>query len=803
MDFRATKTDGQREDEEAERLIRPLPKKKPPRHDKRRERMELDRDPDVDGDPDLKGDPDLSMNYKTIGGSMVHRVAKKSQTKKVKVRRKEDGQVTEVTEETLRERGGDFEKVEDSTESQEQTGGTEALLSERVKKDPGFASRLKHLVDPTSDLGGLAEGNPGYPASILDKDLPPDIKTLGDLKQLAQKLLAPKVKEKGKKGPDKAPEAPPQKTPEDAPPTEVDKGAPTEEKPEEPKEKPPEKPEKSEKKKQPKEKPGPTRRVPSASEVASARRLVVDTFPPRLAGRFIEMHPDDIKSLVSNYNEFNSLGPINPKDIESEIAKAGKWSLDPNSIKPPESIKVDGKDVKLADLPEEEQTEAIQRHRMAVMGAQLAVRSRAISSMKKSGVPTKMAAKMTDFLLSTNGMPPEKRVEKAKEKAKELFVQASADSSMAAIDPRFGTPKTGPEKWKATKEGSRARVLSTLKDPLSKMLAVAAFQGEDYRRVVADHFGRSAKSPITDKDSPKVIFEKVKQAEDYFNKQSKNYPAELRAGLEDPSALFRVRVRHAVSNMDRKKGKELSNYLAKLDVSAYDDALREFKKSQKEFDKRLEKWKQSGQQGDAPIPPKPPVKPPEYDSVKPPNAKETRNKLDELLGVKKASFSSYLPNVYDALLARLGGDQQDRNGSRGVAAASQAEDIMTVKFAQEDADRILTRLDKMAAFIQSNHSKWGMSFETAKGLVNDLDRTADEIEKAANGSESFERRQVEVLKEAKVIQQDSDEKYMGTFNAPMAPKQTDSDEGYMSQFKDDQSVAVVDGKSTSGRPLAP
>jgi hypothetical protein len=59
----ATKTDAEREDEEAERLVRQSPKLKPPRKDRRRERME-DGDPDTDED-----DKDTSMNRKDIGAS--------------------------------------------------------------------------------------------------------------------------------------------------------------------------------------------------------------------------------------------------------------------------------------------------------------------------------------------------------------------------------------------------------------------------------------------------------------------------------------------------------------------------------------------------------------------------------------------------------------------------------------------------------------------------------------------------------------------------------------------------------------
>jgi hypothetical protein len=59
----ATKTEGEREDEEAERLVRNSPKKKPPRDDSRRERVNTRKDPDLDGN-----DADLSMNYKDTGG---------------------------------------------------------------------------------------------------------------------------------------------------------------------------------------------------------------------------------------------------------------------------------------------------------------------------------------------------------------------------------------------------------------------------------------------------------------------------------------------------------------------------------------------------------------------------------------------------------------------------------------------------------------------------------------------------------------------------------------------------------------
>ena len=71
----ATKTDAQREDEATEKLVKPSPKAKPPRHDLRNERVEAERDPDLDDTDD-----DLSLNFKKVASRsliamMAERVA--------------------------------------------------------------------------------------------------------------------------------------------------------------------------------------------------------------------------------------------------------------------------------------------------------------------------------------------------------------------------------------------------------------------------------------------------------------------------------------------------------------------------------------------------------------------------------------------------------------------------------------------------------------------------------------------------------------------------------------------------------
>lgn len=119
------------------------------------------------------------------------------------------------------------------------------------------------------------------------------------------------------------------------------------------------------------------------------------------------------------------------------------------------------------------------------------------------------------------------------------------------------------------------------------------------------------------------------------------------------------------------------------------------------------------------------------------------------------------------------------------------------------ASETLGLLDKAASSIQKNFAAWGLSKAAAKDLVNHLDKVADDLEVGVFGPESIAVRQVEVLKSAKVLQKDSDEAYMSAFEVDQGVIQSESDEPYMDAYADDQSSAVRDGKSTTGRPLAP
>lgn len=211
MDLLSTKTNPEREDEEADRLVRPAPKDKPPRRDRRREQMHVDKD------SDKESDPDLSKNYKDIGGStiaasLVLRWAKK---KKIPVKNKETDKVVWVTQKTLQKEKGKYEplKGEEAEKALSQkprkpsaqpdegaskskvkpeTGSTYTDLQDLAKGNEDVAKAFKALLstDPMS-LGSGVRNTPGMGDQLLsglfpNVKFPKGLKTLGDLEKALQ-----------------------------------------------------------------------------------------------------------------------------------------------------------------------------------------------------------------------------------------------------------------------------------------------------------------------------------------------------------------------------------------------------------------------------------------------------------------------------------------------------------------------------------------------------------------------------------------------------------------------------------------
>jgi hypothetical protein len=139
MDLWATKTNPEREDEEAERLVRPLPKVKPPRHDRRRERMDVDYDPDTD-----EKDPDESKNYKDIGGSIDALLCRWAKTTNVPVRNRDTGDVVPggVSPETLKKEPGKYEVIKPE-EAEAAKGKPKPKKGPKPKREPKEEGKAK------------------------------------------------------------------------------------------------------------------------------------------------------------------------------------------------------------------------------------------------------------------------------------------------------------------------------------------------------------------------------------------------------------------------------------------------------------------------------------------------------------------------------------------------------------------------------------------------------------------------------------------------------------------------------------
>jgi len=157
--FLATKTRSEKEEAEAERLIRPSPKKKPPRRDLERGRVN-----DSEDDPDEKQDKkDRSHNYKDSSFDLVAWWFKNARdTSTVRMRKVDTGRVVDVSPDTVSENPGAYEEVtgDDATDTDDaDPDATEDTPSDTPSSDP------KGDAPPKPDPSSL----PG-PTDLPDKD---------------------------------------------------------------------------------------------------------------------------------------------------------------------------------------------------------------------------------------------------------------------------------------------------------------------------------------------------------------------------------------------------------------------------------------------------------------------------------------------------------------------------------------------------------------------------------------------------------------------------------------------------------
>ena len=92
---------------------------------------------------------------------------------------------------------------------------------------------------------------------------------------------------------------------------------------------------------------------------------------------------------------------------------------------------------------------------------------------------------------------------------------------------------------------------------------------------------------------------------------------------------------------------------------------------------------------------------------------------------------------------------------------------------KQAASKILSRLDSTANEVEKLRDDGHLNPREANELLHNIDGFADRLQIAAFGEDAFRAFQ------AKVIERDSDEPWMDTFENPQKPIQTDPDENYM------------------------
>jgi len=790
-----TKTRTEREDEEAERLIRPSPKMKPPRRDLRRNTV-LETERDLERDLVREDEDEVTKEARVI----LRQLCASSDTDLVKVRRKEDDKVVNVSKETLKQDSASYDEVKEEEGSGLSESGLKHVtdLLSKAKEDPKFEEVLKSFFKPEG-LGGVVKSNPSYDVGnfkalgipkgqLTAKDLvdaltphmnsrglmqgpgtkppkKPKKKPTEEPSEKAPEEKSPEeepTKSPEEKAPEeKSPEEEPTKSPEEKPTEEPKKKKPADKptKPEKPAdkptkpEKPADKPTKPEKPEKPEKKPVKRRKF-SESEQFEARKRLYAALPNKLATKFFDAHPDDINDLVSSYKGMKLEGGAakllqEPGGLEKA---ATHYTLDPEQVTPPTEVTVKGEVVRLDSLPEMDRDREIAKHRAKVVGANLAIRSAAIKDLRKSGVPGKLATQSIDATLRAlrlpTGGPREAQIRKD---ASKLFLNSSAPLKVHTTSGRFGDQE-GETVYETTPKQKRTKTLKNLK-PTQKVLVESIYAGEDFAFAMAK-FGPKPGDKHND------LIQKITKAATFFAERQTTLDSTL-----NPYRTFLGRIREGLKDKHSAGGRRVLEEIAKHEHGNYKAQQRRHLKTDKS---KATPYRSNSQSNSLPGLSEAPTPP---DTVPIRNESESFEALKSLL--KVASF--YSP--YSSL-----------KGSGNNAGVYSMD-----KKAKQAANEALQGLDLVASVIEKNQEKWGLDFKLAKTLVNQLDKIADGLESGFFGEDSLLARQAELLKkEGALLEGDSDEKdYMSAFETPSDVIEGDSDEkGYMSLFDDDQTEAV-------------
>ncbi len=646
-----TKSDAEREDDEASRLVREAPRAKPPRHDRRRERMQTDRDSDTDGDPDLNG-KDRSLNFKTVGAvaRLVSRFAlktakrrsrsrkpkpfgkpkSKSKQERIPARSRETGETVLISPDTLKTEPGKYEPIDPDEEKrpgatvgkpQQPAPTDEAKPAQQPKQkkpkpkppEPDAAALGQQKTPQSGDVPGAAQPAPaGEPQAKPKKPRKP--KAPADGQGQAQKPEPAEPEKKPNAGDKPEPAAEGQEKPADD-----GKGKAT---------KPPPEPSVGDKLGI---KP-PQRREATAEETAEVNLMLADNLPPEVAARLIAkgIHPDDAKTVLSSYRAARARPMGNPAEFASKASKV--YQTDPDKVEPPKSWRVaDGKKVAFEDLSPEEQANAYREHQMQVVAISLAARSQ------------------LEEQLSFNGAMP-KDVVKA--------VTASLLGEQKASDPaEVFEAITQTKGFKKIPEGAAKKMMASVKgNDAAQALVKAYLEGNDYKRAKDLYLSQGV---FSERDDPKSIADGLLSARDFFKVQGAAYGTDGHEGAK----RFETKVLGKLRDLDINKYREVRSKIDEQDAKTYDRAREDFRMAQEDYkvEKKIYDDLPPEERGDPPEPPTAPVEPAGYSNTKKPKdlKEEGRQLWDALFdrsGTKKTASTVACKYLISSYLHRRGMD---------------------------------------------------------------------------------------------------------------------------------------------------
>jgi hypothetical protein len=641
MDLRATKDEYEREQDEAERLVRPSPKVKPPRHDRRRERVEPEEDEDRD-EAKAENDPDLSLNYKGRSASNVFLRYLIAKAKMIPVINVETGEGTRVTEETLKAEPGKYKvpKDTDDTGGSEESKGKEEpsgseerfevskkpeeapakdeaffadasrQLREMAKKDKAFEAMLAG-TKPGGQLDGFARNNPGMPLAQLAKGMrfPPGIETLGDLIQAARAKPSQAPKKPAKAAPVEkeapAKEAPAEKEapadPDEAaveklvkrletddklrsrlglPPAKKESKPEAEEKPKpEAEEKPKSEPEKKPEAEEKLAKPKPERREASPEEFASANRELQKNFPPDVAAKLIKAktHPDDARQMVDTFRK----------------AREQAQQIDPEDVPRflEKASRIYQTDPSKIPPPEKGKNAAGEEVPWDKLDPQEQVEALTAHQNKILAMSMAARAHTADLITRTFKAPPALAAKLADFTLQmpegESPVQRQQRAAAMAEDMFKAAMESG-EDFGEMSDREIHRAIKMLNiDPAAQTVAVGFFQARDYQLARKKFLSPTSEDEISEHDSPEQIFRGMQKATKFLRDRTDLYPAGT--ALRDNPEMFRSRVLTHLRTLAPDKYPEIEEKVNKARVEDHEKAMSEWYKATTKYDFKREK----------------------------------------------------------------------------------------------------------------------------------------------------------------------------------------------------------------------